>query len=153
MTTFLSLRHTTAVRSLIQPCTSHSMIAPTSSSTEIAHRSSTRSTARRVFVASMLNSLRGRIRGRGCLFLDQGSEGLGFNDAGHILEASLCVGVCDMPFRPQDLADRMAKQVRSDGFVRETFSLPREQARAKPRAFLKSYPAAAYMSQVERAVA
>jgi hypothetical protein len=55
-----------------------------------------------------------------------------------------------MPFRPQDLADRMAKQVRSDGFVRETFSLPREQARAKPRAFLKSYPAAAYMSQVER---
>ncbi len=57
---------------------------------------------------------------------------------------------CDMPFRPRDLADRMAKQVKSDGFVRETFSLPREQARAKARAFLKSYPNAAYMSKVER---
>jgi hypothetical protein len=32
-----------------------------------------------------------------------------------------------------------------DGFVRETFS-----ARAKAKAFLKSYPKAAYMSEVER---
>ena len=55
-----------------------------------------------------------------------------------------------MPFRPRDLADRMARQERPDGFVRETFSLPREQARAKARAFLKSYPNAAYMSEVER---
>jgi hypothetical protein len=54
-----------------------------------------------------------------------------------------------MPFRPRDLADRMAKR-RPDGFVRETFSLPREQARAKAKAFLKSYASAAYMSEVER---
>ncbi|MFZ1968281.1 MAG: hypothetical protein WBG16_00595 [Bradyrhizobium sp.] len=54
-----------------------------------------------------------------------------------------------MPFRPRDLADRMAKR-RPDGFVRETFSLPREQARAKARAFLRSYPSAAYMSGVDR---
>ena len=54
-----------------------------------------------------------------------------------------------MPFRPRDLADRMAKHERPDGFVRETFLLPREQARAKARAFLKSYPNAAYMSEVE----
>ena len=55
-----------------------------------------------------------------------------------------------MPFRPRDLADRMARRSRPDGFVRETFSLPREQAREKAKAFLKSYPSAAYMSEVER---
>jgi hypothetical protein len=53
-----------------------------------------------------------------------------------------------MAFRPRDLANRMAGQ--SDGFVRETFLLPREQARSRARAFLKSYPSAAYMSKVER---
>jgi hypothetical protein len=37
-----------------------------------------------------------------------------------------------------------------DGYVRETFSLPREQGRAKAKAFLQSYPKAAYMSEVER---
>jgi hypothetical protein len=55
-----------------------------------------------------------------------------------------------MSFRPRDLADRMAGHERPEGFVRETFSLPREQARAKARAFLESYPNAAYMSKVER---
>ena len=55
-----------------------------------------------------------------------------------------------MPFRPRDLADRMARRARPDGFVRESFSLPREQARAKAKAFLKSYPTAAYMSEVEQ---
>jgi hypothetical protein len=55
-----------------------------------------------------------------------------------------------MPFRPRDLADRMARRGHPDGFVRETFSLPREQARARAKAFLKSYPKAAYMSEVER---
>jgi hypothetical protein len=57
-----------------------------------------------------------------------------------------------MSFRPRDLADRLARQARSapDGFVRETFSLPREEARARAEAFLKSYPKAAYMSEVER---
>ena len=44
----------------------------------------------------------------------------------------------------------MASRGRSDGFVRESFSLPREQARAKAKAFLQSYPKAAYMSEVER---
>jgi len=57
-----------------------------------------------------------------------------------------------MVSRPRDLADRMARQKTnaSDGFVRETFSLPRDQARTKAKAFLKSYPNAAYMSEVER---
>ena len=56
-----------------------------------------------------------------------------------------------MAFRPRDLADRMAgRRTRApDGFVRETFSLPREEARDKARAFLKKYPQAAYMSEVE----
>jgi hypothetical protein len=55
-----------------------------------------------------------------------------------------------MSFRPRDLADSMAGHGQPHGYVRETFSLPREQARAKAKAFLKSYPKAAYMSEVER---
>ena len=56
-----------------------------------------------------------------------------------------------MPFRPRDLAERMAgRRARlADGFVRQTFSLPRKEARDRARAFLKEYPAAAYMSAVE----
>lgn len=57
-----------------------------------------------------------------------------------------------MASRPRDLADRMSgrRSGASDGFVRETFSLPRDQARDRARAFLKRYPKAAYMSEVER---
>ena len=57
-----------------------------------------------------------------------------------------------MSFRPSDLAGRMARRARNepDGFARETFSVPRQEARAKGKAFLKSYPKAAYMSEVER---
>jgi hypothetical protein len=55
-----------------------------------------------------------------------------------------------MSFRPRDLADRMARRASApDGFVRETYALPREEARARARAFLKAYPKAAYMSEVE----
>lgn len=54
---------------------------------------------------------------------------------------------------PKDLADRMAAQRRrakaDDGFARETFTQPREQARRTARAFLVRWPAAAYMSAVE----
>jgi|GEM_PF-793301 hypothetical protein len=49
----------------------------------------------------------------------------------------------------EDLADRMAGRGQPDGYVRETFSLPREQARARAKAFLRSYPKAAYMSEGE----
>ena len=57
-----------------------------------------------------------------------------------------------MASRPQDLAVRRAEsRLRtSDGFVRETFSLPRQDARNTARAFLKRYPKAAYMTEVER---
>jgi hypothetical protein len=56
-----------------------------------------------------------------------------------------------MASRPRDLADRMAgrRSQPPDGFVRETFSLPRAEARDKARAFLKKYPVVAYMSEVE----
>ena len=56
-----------------------------------------------------------------------------------------------MASRPRDLADRMAgrRTKTPDGFVRETFSLPRKEARDRARAFLKKYPPAAYMSEVE----
>jgi len=58
---------------------------------------------------------------------------------------------------PRELAERMARRRRArrgrggddDGFVRETFTQPREEARRTARAFLDRYPAAAYMSAVE----
>jgi hypothetical protein len=50
------------------------------------------------------------------------------------------------------LADRMAARRRQakadDGYARETFTQPREQARQTARAFLDRWPAAAYMSAV-----
>jgi hypothetical protein len=60
---------------------------------------------------------------------------------------------------PRDLADRMAaRRVRrkagggqkpADGYLRETFTLPRGAARLKARDFLARYPKAGYMSMVE----
>ena len=55
-----------------------------------------------------------------------------------------------MAFSPRDLADRMAdRRNPDDGFLRETFTLPRLRARAQARDFLTRYPKAAYMSSVE----
>ena len=60
-----------------------------------------------------------------------------------------------MPSRPRDLANRMAdrrsgvRRKLDDGYLRETFTLPRDEARAKARAFLNRYPKAGYMSAVE----
>ena len=55
-----------------------------------------------------------------------------------------------MVYRPRDLAGRMAGRAKADdGYVRETYALPRDQARQRARAFLKAYPKAAYMSEVE----
>ena len=55
-----------------------------------------------------------------------------------------------MAFRPRELADRMARRRKpDDGYVRETFTLPRDAARSKARDFLNGYPKAAYMSGVE----
>lgn len=53
---------------------------------------------------------------------------------------------------------RLARQARArldgrpsaeDGFRRETFVLPREQARAKAREHFASYPKAAYATEIE----
>jgi hypothetical protein len=56
-----------------------------------------------------------------------------------------------MVYRPRDLADRMAGRRRrpDDGYLRETFTLPRDTARSRARDFLSRYPKAAYMSGVE----
>ncbi len=55
-----------------------------------------------------------------------------------------------MAFRPRDLAGRMAgRRKPADGYLRETFTLPRDEARTKARDFLTRYPKAAYMSGVE----
>ena len=53
--------------------------------------------------------------------------------------------------RPKDLAARHATRrgARSDGFKRETFTLPREEAREKAREFFARYPKAAYMTEIE----
>jgi hypothetical protein len=57
------------------------------------------------------------------------------------------VGVCEHVLSTKDLADHIAGS-QPDGYGRETFSLPREQAPAKQG--LPRYPKAAYMSEVER---
>lgn len=55
-----------------------------------------------------------------------------------------------MVLRPRDLASRMPDRRKpADGFLRETFTLPRDKARARARDFLDRYPKAAYMSSVE----
>jgi hypothetical protein len=55
-----------------------------------------------------------------------------------------------MASSPRDLASRMAgRRKPDDGFVRQTFTLPREQARLAARDFLSRYPKAGYMSAVE----
>jgi len=55
-----------------------------------------------------------------------------------------------MAFRPRDLANRMASRRKAgDGYLRETFTLPREAARERARAFFARYPKAGYMSEVE----
>lgn len=55
---------------------------------------------------------------------------------------------------PRDLADRMAerrdRRSLDDGYVRETFTQTREDARKTARAFLDRFPKQAYMSEVER---
>ena len=55
-----------------------------------------------------------------------------------------------MVFRPRDLASRMAARRRpDDGYLRETFTLPRAAARERAQAFFARYPKAGYMSAVE----
>lgn len=54
---------------------------------------------------------------------------------------------------PRDLADAMARRRKTaaadDGFVRESFTQDRDEARKTARAFLDQWPAAAYMSAVD----
>ena len=63
-----------------------------------------------------------------------------------------------MADRPRDLAERMARRRKAggkpdhatgDGYLRETFTLPRAAARARAEAFFVRYPKAGYMSAVE----
>jgi hypothetical protein len=54
--------------------------------------------------------------------------------------------------RPADLARRMAERrpsERRDAFKRETFSLPRDEAREKAREMFQRFPKAAYMTEIE----
>jgi hypothetical protein len=57
--------------------------------------------------------------------------------------------------RPRDIADRSRssrdlRRLKPDGFLRETFVLPLHAARLKARRILDAYPAAGYMTIVEK---
>ena len=54
-------------------------------------------------------------------------------------------------FHPRDLARRHAasRGEHSLGFRRESFTLPRDEARARAKDFFARFPKAAYMSEVE----
>ncbi len=58
--------------------------------------------------------------------------------------------------KPLDLVDRIARRretrtgaVRDDPWRRETFCLPRIEAREKAREWFERYPKAAYMTEIE----
>ena len=59
--------------------------------------------------------------------------------------------------RPLDLVERVAARrslragegARSDGWRRETFTLPRAEARLKAREWFDRYPKAAYLTEIE----
>jgi hypothetical protein len=54
---------------------------------------------------------------------------------------------------PREIAERSAQALRqravNDAFRRETFALPREQAREKAREVFRRYPKPAYMTEIE----
>ena len=50
--------------------------------------------------------------------------------------------------KPRDIADRH-KQRQDDGFSRETFTLPRAEARSKVKEFRERFPAEAYMTAID----
>lgn len=47
------------------------------------------------------------------------------------------------------MSDAREGRVRGDGFVRQTFRLPRNDARAKAREWFDAYPKAAYWTEIE----
>jgi hypothetical protein len=51
--------------------------------------------------------------------------------------------------RRLDAQREKATRLNSDGFVRETFRMPREAARLKARQMLEQYPKAAYWTEIE----
>lgn len=53
--------------------------------------------------------------------------------------------------RPRDIARRLSgkRSAPGDGWRRETFTLPRLDARAKAREWFDRYPKAAYMTEIE----
>ena len=52
-------------------------------------------------------------------------------------------------FHRDGIGGRAGRHKLDDGFLRETFTLPRDKARTRARDFLNRYPKAAYMSGVE----
>jgi hypothetical protein len=52
---------------------------------------------------------------------------------------------------PRDIARRLAKKsdAKSDSWRRDSFTLPRLDARAKAREWFDRYPKAAYMTEIE----
>jgi hypothetical protein len=57
--------------------------------------------------------------------------------------------------KPRDVATRSRelqnlRRLDPDGFLRKTFTLPIDDARAKARAFLREFPSGGYMTIVEQ---
>ena len=57
--------------------------------------------------------------------------------------------------KPRDVATRSRelkdlRRLDPDGFLRKTFTLPLEEARAQARKFLREFPSGGYMTIVER---
>jgi hypothetical protein len=57
---------------------------------------------------------------------------------------------------PGELAERLARRLKpagerrtSDGWRRDSFTLPRDKAREKAREFFNDFPKAAYMTEIE----
>jgi len=69
---------------------------------------------------------------------------VGIWNAGHAMRT---------PRKPADIAANAATALRrraeNDAFRRETFALPREQAREKAREVFARYPKPAYMTEIE----
>lgn len=78
-----------------------------------------------------------------------------YQSSSRLLGDAPSVGMMGTVKRPRDIAERTRqlrdlRRVDPDGFLRETFTLSVDEARAKARAFLGEYPSGGYMTIVEK---
>ena len=54
-----------------------------------------------------------------------------------------------MPKTPRDLANKMKFRETAAGFCRETFRVPRSEARRRAKQLFRQFPSATYMTEIE----